>query len=47
MNGTISADAAFMPATTTTMAARVMMALVFGALTSTTRALAVVRSQRA
>ena len=33
--------------TTTTTAARVMMALVFGAATSTTRALAVIRSQRA
>jgi hypothetical protein len=47
MNGTISADAAFMPATITTTAARVMMALVFVGAASTTRALAVIRSQRA
>jgi hypothetical protein len=47
MNGTISADAAFIPAMMTTMAASVMIALVFVGAASTTRALAVIRSQRA
>ena len=45
MNGTISAEAAFMPAMITTMAASVIIALVFVGATSTTSALAVVRSQ--
>ena len=46
-NGTISADAVFMPAMITTIAARVMIALVFVGAMSPTRALAVVPNEQA